>query len=66
VVDAGRRPGLAQGALTARAGVLPVEAVYAHFLDRDLPVEYFVGGSPHPPHSPLADTFDQPIASGHQ
>ena len=66
VVDPGRRPGLAQGAFPAGAGVLRVESVDPHFLDRDLPVEHFVGGSPHPPHSPLADTLDQPITSGHQ
>lgn len=66
MVDPGRGPRLAQGALPARAGVLGIESVYAHFLDRDLPVEHFVGGSPHPPHSPLANTLDQPIAPGHQ
>lgn len=52
MVDPRRRPRLAQRAFPARAGVLGIESVYAHFLDRDLPVEHFVGGSPHPPHSP--------------
>jgi hypothetical protein len=66
VVDAGRGPRLAQGALTARAGVLRVESVDPHFLDGDFPVEYFVCGAPHPPHSPLAYAFDEPIALRHQ
>ncbi len=66
VVDPGRGPGLAQGAFAARPAVLGVMAVDPHFLDGDLPVEYFVGGSPHPPHSPLADTLDQAIAPRHQ
>lgn len=52
IVDPGGRSRLAQGAFPARAGVLGIESVYAHFLDRDLPVEHFVGGSPHPSHSP--------------
>lgn len=52
VVDPGRGPGFAQRAFAACSPVLGVESVDAHFLDRDLPVEHFVGGSPHPPHSP--------------
>jgi hypothetical protein len=66
VVDPGRGPGLAQGAFAAGPGVLLVHAVYAHFLDGDLPVEDFVGGPPHPPHSPLTNAFDQPVTARHQ
>ncbi len=66
VVDACRRPRLPQGAFTACARVLGVEAVDAHFLDGDEPIEHFVNRSPHAPHSPLADTLDQSIAPRHQ
>jgi len=66
VVDPRRRPRLAQRPLTAGTGVLGVQAVYAHLLDGDGTVEHFVGRPPHPPHSPLADTLDQPIAPCHQ
>jgi hypothetical protein len=66
MVDPGRGPGFAQSALAAGSGVLRVESVDPHFLDGDLPVEHFVGGSPHPSHSPLANTLGQPISTRHQ
>ncbi|KUM80425.1 hypothetical protein AQI70_05000 [Streptomyces curacoi] len=66
VVDPRRRPRLTQRALPACACVLRVEAVDAHFLDGDQAIEYFVDGSPHPPHSPLANTLDQSVAPCHE
>ncbi len=52
MVDPSRGPGFAQGAFAAGSGVLRVESVDPHFLYGDLPVEHFVGGSPHPSHPP--------------